>query len=199
MWAIAVLLVISFILLLFRSIAKTLSMREIFLCAAIAMGLVAVSLTPRSDDYAHSSILGFLCASIIIFELIAIPISRRRVIPPCVRVRDAGQDRILCIIGALFFVAFVVYLMVTSGMTLRYGIIPAYFIIIAVLRLFEKTEICSNGLWQNGKLQRWEDYESFSWKWNRDDNVELWLISKSWLKLQTPLIGSLRPYFHEVK
>jgi hypothetical protein len=181
MWIVAVLLFISFVLLIFRSNAKTRIMRDILFCAAMAIGFVAVFLTPKTDDY-DSAIMGFLCASIVISELIAIPVQRKRVIPPCVRVREAGQDRIIMIIGALLCIAFVVYLLVSSGRTLRYGIIPAYFIIIAVLRLFEKTEICSNGLWQYGQLQLWEGYDSFSWTRNRDDSVELALVSKSWIE-----------------
>jgi hypothetical protein len=189
-FAIGVLLLILFVLLLFGKVAKTRRMFWVFNCAAIAILIVAMYLA-RENDYASSGILGIVGASIVISELIATSILRKRVIPPCVRV-DPREDRIVMIIGFCLISGFSIFLLVTrrpsSWAILNSAIVPVYIITLVVLRLFEKTEICRNGVLQCGRLYPWEDYESFSWKWNRDHRVELTLVSKSRVNRVTRLM-----------
>jgi hypothetical protein len=187
MWIVAVLLVISFALFLSARITKTRRTLSVSSWLGGAASSAAVFLA-WENDYAVTAI-GFLCASIVISELIAVPILRRRVIPPCIRVREAGQDGIIMIIAALLFIAFVVFLLVT-GMTLGYGLITAYMIIIVVLRLFKKTEICGNGLWQNRSLQPWEEFRSFSWTGKTEDGAELRLDPSLTVLSETRLLVS---------
>ena len=51
------------------------------------------------------------------------------------------------------------------------------------LGLFEKVEICGNGVWQFNGLQPWNEYKSFFWGKNITGRVELTLKSKQWFSL----------------
>ena len=124
------------------------------------------------------------------FELIAIPILRRRVMHPCVRAKIllSGIYRIIRSIWFFFVIAFFVFFLLTeslerlrsSGMILLLGPGTGASIIFLILILFEKIEICGNGLWQFNRLLPWEEYESFSWEWKTESHVELKLVSRTW-------------------
>ena len=104
---IAVLLLISFALLLYAKIAKTQRMYPVFLWLGVAVGLVAMHLEylMSSDNFA---VFGFLLLFQPISDLIALPILRNRVMPPCVRVRKTPIYKIVvsffCIAFGILFV-----------------------------------------------------------------------------------------------
>jgi hypothetical protein len=191
MWIVAVLLLMSFALFLFGRIAKSRRMFWVFAFLGLAVWNVALFLTWK-NDYVFNAILGSAVMFGAISDLIAIPILRRRVIAPCVRVTKL-QGRIANIILPFFFIASIIFFVALSfysfGMMLLLGPMIASMIIVFILALFEKTDICGNGVWCT-KLQPWEEYESFSWNEKSDDGVELRLISKSWIAGQTRLMVS---------
>jgi hypothetical protein len=191
MWVAAVSIFISLVLFLLGRIAKTRRMSSVFFWSGIAVCSVAAFLT-SDNEYSCYAIMGFVPVSGPISDVIAIPIVRRRVMPPCVRAEKC-QNRILMIAGLLSVIAFFVFLLVTESyrslkMMLLLGPCAVVMIMGLILELFGKTEICGNGLWQYCELQPWEDFKFFSWKWNRDDSVDLRLVSKSWICPSTRLM-----------
>jgi len=148
----------------------------------LAVWNVAVFLVWK-DDYLFNAILGLAILFGAISNLIAIPILRRRVTPPCIRVRRHRAAK-YNIIMSFLVIAFVIFLLIESlhsfRMLLLLGPMIASLIIYNILILFEKIEICGNGVWGYGGLRPWEEYESFYWKWKTKDSVELRLVSKSW-------------------
>jgi hypothetical protein len=168
-------------------------MEWVFLFSGMALWIVAVRLTWENDNI-NNAALGCLFLSIAVSDLIAGPILRRRVKPPCVRLRPI-QNGAFNIVLTFFFVAFVVFLLVSGGLhslrrLLLMGPIMVSMLIYILLDLFQKIEICRNGVWQNGRLQPWEDYEAFSWKRISTDSIELRLVSKSWICRSTRLTAS---------
>jgi ankyrin repeat protein len=189
MWVIAVLLLLTFVLILFAKIAKTRRMRSVFLCLTLAVWCVVAYqayLMPY-DFYDAFWIFSLPFVFQAIADLIALPILRRRVIPPCVRVR---RTQIYKIVVSFFCIAFGILFVNVSfsspRMMLFAGIMTASMIIYLILSLSERVEVCGNGVWQYGGLhglqwlRPWEEYESFSWKGETKDSVVLWLVPKSW-------------------
>jgi hypothetical protein len=59
------------------------------------------------------------------------------------------------------------------------GLMTAAMIIYWILELAVSVQICANGVFHNGKLQAWEEWESFSWDRGRsEDRLGLTLVSK---------------------
>jgi hypothetical protein len=186
MWGIAVLLLTAFALLLFGKIAKKRGTGLVLVCLGMAVWGVAAFLSLRIDD-AFIAIMGFLVISGPICDLIAVPILRRRVIPPCVRAKryQSGIANIILVFSSFLFIAFAIFLLVTGrldsfGMIILLGLATVSIIISLIPLLFQRIEICGNGVWQYGRFWPWEEYESFSWQWKTEDRVELWLVPKSW-------------------
>ncbi len=118
MWGIAALLLIAFALTLFAKIAKTRWMGVVFVLLGMGVWFSAGfwCLRLRNED-ALFAIMTFPMLSSVIADLIAIPILRRRVIPPCVRVKR-HQNRfadILLILASFLSIAFIVYLLVAGS------------------------------------------------------------------------------------
>jgi hypothetical protein len=198
MWVIAVLLLIFFALLVFSKTAKTRKMNFVFLCLAMAVYIVVAFLLTWKDDYnwdySFNAVMGFVFLSMAISDLIAVPISRRRGIPPCVRVKR-HQSGIYNIAMALMLIAFVIFLITTESFRslpsiLWSGPMTVTIIIWLILVVSEKIKICANGLCQSGRFQPWDEYESFCWKWETKDSLELRLVSKPglWICSTTRLI-----------
>jgi hypothetical protein len=193
MWAIAGLLLIAFALILFSMIAKTPWMRLVFFLLGMAVYIVvcshAVHTLRNEDDVMAFS--GFALLSIVIAHLIAIPIWRKRVVmPPCVRVKRASQSGNIAMI--ILFIAFVIFFLVTGsfrgiGQMIFFGLLVVLMTINLIRPLFEKIEICGNGVWEWGRLWPWEEYKSFLW-WNTEDRVVLRLVPKSWIWPATRLV-----------
>jgi hypothetical protein len=192
MLVIGALLLISFALLLFSRIAKTRSMSSAFVLLGMAVWSVACFHGWKNNS-ALNALVGFPLIFFLICDLIARPILRRRVIPPCVRVRRLRSDitNIIEYFGLFSAIAFVIYLLVTGSLLsfgIRWlGLAAISIIIFLVLDLVEKTEICGNGIWQNGRLQPWEEYKYFSWKRRTEESIELRFVSKSWISDSTRL------------
>ncbi len=183
MWVIAVLLLIIFALLLFARIAKTRTMEWVFGGSAMAV-CIGVMFLRWKDDSTFIATVGFVFLCGAISDLIAIPIVRRRTLPPCVRVKDLGYGRIAGIIAVLVVVALWLFSLVTRSIfsledNIFLGLIAVSFIINFAIAQFGKTEICRNGVCQNGRLYSWQQYESFAWG-KTEDSVELNLVSESW-------------------
>ena len=188
MWLIAALLLISFALIVLVKIAQTWRMYWIFLSLEIAVWIVIMKLLYGRNFSEFTPILGLAISSSAVSDLIKVPIWRSRVVPPCVRVKIPGQiwANIIYLFFAFLFVVFLIYLPFIHGwrpfgMTAYMGFTTAAFITWFILILFEKIEICGNGLWRNGGLQPWKKYESFSWNQYTTDGNELRLVSKSGL------------------
>ena len=192
MWLIVALLLIFFALAVLGKIAEMREMRWVFLFLAMVVWFVIVEFSRNVSEF--GPVLGLALLSVAVSDLIKVPIWRRRVVPPCVRVKGLGHILILNIILTLsmfLFIAWLIYSLVTDGwhpfrMTVSLGLLTVAGIIWFILILFEKVEICGNGLWQNWKLQPWDRYKSFSWKQNTTDRDELRLVPKSELITSNP-------------
>jgi hypothetical protein len=190
MWNIALLLVVSFVLMVFGRIAKKRTMFTVLRLLGCGAWMAAVFLS-IGRDYALT-ILSLLCLFSAVSDAIAVPVFRRRAIPPCVREKRSWRYVAIVIASYCFGAAILIYLMVLeSRRSLNFALnmaplVPAL-IISAVLSLFERTEICANGVLLGSRLSPWEDYESFAWEQKKDDKVELRLKRKSdvwqWLRL----------------
>ena len=69
------------------------------------------------------------------------------------------------------------------------GLITVSMIIFIILFVFGKIEICGNGVWLDERFYRWQEFESFYWKGQTKDGLELRLVSKSWLCRTTRLMA----------
>jgi hypothetical protein len=191
MWAIGALLLIAFALMLFGRITKRRGMSWVFPLLGIAAWIVVSPLAIHglsNDD--RFALGGLFLFSMFIANLIAIPILRRRVIPPCVRVKGASQSGNIAMI---IVIALVIFLLVTGrfhpfGLMIFFGLLVVFMIITLIRSLFGKTEICGNGVWQSGSFGLWEEFESFSWQWKTKDSVVLNLVPKSWVWPTTRLV-----------
>jgi hypothetical protein len=160
-------------------------MQWIFSLLAISVSVVVAFLLGGRDIAVLGTIMGIVSLSFAVSDLIAIPIWRSRVVPPYVRVKKVGQiyTNIIILCTAVLSIVFVIYYLVTYGwlsfeMTVNLGLITVAGIIWLILFLFEKIEICANGVWQNGKLHLWDTYQYFYWKTNTTDYYELRLVLK---------------------
>jgi hypothetical protein len=115
-------------------------------------------------------ILGLLLFSSFLSELFTRPILRRRVIPPRVRVTVIPQRSPLCIIvwtvvllptimSALLYPEESFKWITSVPTILAFASIGGFFI----MMLLGYSEICASGLWLNGTLVGWNNYESSSW------------------------------------
>ena len=194
MWVIvAVLLLISLALFVRGWLDKTRTIDWRFFLLGISVSMVARFLV-GNNDYARDTLRGFLYLLFTISFLIALPILRRRMIHPYVRVNRPVRHRIFTITGCIFGIAFFVYLPVilgmrTLGMIIFRGGMTIFMIIGLILTLFEKIKICGNGVWcSSAGLWPWTRYKSFSWGRNTKDSVELRLKLKQRFSLPTTLM-----------
>jgi hypothetical protein len=215
MWMIAVLFGLSLALLLTAKIAKLMDMRyKMFLhlgvlfCVAAGAPLVLhIILIARKDpkslfEAASAILLGT------VFELIA-SFSKGEVIPPYVPVKKPGLGRIArtakevanyLLMGFAFYFAARGPLPYLGQMSSWDMLACGFFAMVAIIKgfqsLFQRVEICGNGLWQYSTLKLWEAYESFSWTGITTDGLELRLQAKSADQETTPLM--VRPEDREV-
>ena len=191
MWVIVVLLLISFTMFALARIARTERMFRVFSLSGLAIWFVVAQLGPK-NGLSCSTMMGFLVAAYVISDLVARPIWRRRLMPPCVRVRMPWREGVFVAFISLLGVAFLILLLVTgsnhsSELDLFFGLLVAAMLIELFLQ-YGKTEICGNGVWQDGGFQPWTDYEYFSWKKKAKDGVELKLVMKSGIWPSTRLM-----------
>jgi hypothetical protein len=184
MWVIGALLLVSFALFVFGRIAETQRMSSVFFW--LGMAVWALALFAVKNESAPLAIVGF--AMFFISDFIARPILRRRLIPPRVRVKDRstrGVTKILCSSMAFCLIAFFIFQVVTGsihsiGSIFDMGLISVLIVIGLFPILFQRIEVCGNGLWKDGSLQPWEDYRYFAWEWKMEDIVELRHGSTTW-------------------
>jgi len=166
---IAVLFVILFVLLLFGKTAKTRRMELVFSFGGLGVCFIVFFIYPEFMSVAP---IGFFCVLSPMADLIARPILRKRVMPPCVRVKVLSQigNRIGIALIILLFLGlslFIFSLVTESSRSLEGTVLLALLIASIVIHLIlvlpEKQEICGNGIWYCGTLQMWGKYESFSW------------------------------------
>jgi hypothetical protein len=189
-WNIAVLLLISFVLIVFSRIMKTRGMRGVFLFLALLTWNVALFLSPVVP-HGCSPVLGLGILSMAISEVIGAVFWSRRVLRPCVHVKRY-HNVVGNIAGAILCIGFLIY-QVSSSLpswnTIIYvALVSVGFTSFFVQHLFDNIEICANGVLLGSELKRWEEYESFAWKREKDDGVHLKLYWKSWPGRATRLI-----------
>jgi hypothetical protein len=137
-------------------------------------------------------LLGIWCLiSFVIFlsGFIIRPVHRRRTIPPYVRVKDFVRHNailtIIKIIAVVAFILLIIWVFYDRRFLEFVGPIPAALGLISVCGIFirdlcERTEICSNGLWQHGRLHEWDDYKFYRVEAKEGDMiVEFRLSDKS--------------------
>lgn len=146
----------------------------------------------------------FVFLLLVIARMIARPILKRRIMPPCVRVKRIERDDGV-IVAFSFGVAAGVFIIVSQwselslGSLLDGGCFTIFWTYWLVSILFEKIEICGDGVIQTSGfsgLHPWEGYASFSWERKTTDGVELSLVSKSWLSKSTSTTRLLVPPQH---
>jgi hypothetical protein len=191
MWVFAGLLLIAFAFLFFGKISKNRWMSVVLGCLGCIVWFIAVSLQGK-DVYMFNVGLGFMILFNPVFDLIAMPILRRRLVAPCIPVKKYRATIYNIIILFLLFAAIIFAIIVTlrDFMFLPiFGPAVVSYIIWGVFIVLGKIEICRNGVWKDERLYSWEDYKYFSWALNPHDNFELRLVSKwgSTMRLVVPL------------
>jgi hypothetical protein len=221
MSVIAVLLGLSLALILTAKIAETLGMRYItflrlgVLCCVAAeaplvdwMIFVAGKGGPDSLFWPALLLLGMAVSDIIdVFR------SKGEITPPSARVKRPGQGSVAQAakkVAFYVFMGFVFYFAVGGslpfvGRMSGWDMIACgFFAMAGIIRgfqtLFQRVEICGNGLWDSlaipPKLKPWEAYESFSWAEETKDGVELRLQAE--LGAREPIRLIVRPEDREV-
>ncbi|MGO9117444.1 MAG: hypothetical protein ACLQPD_07490 [Desulfomonilaceae bacterium] len=198
MWVIAVLLGLSWTLILTGKIAKILDMSYkmflrfgvLFCVAAGAPLFLVIILELRKDPWSL-----FLAALTIlltaVLDLIA-AFSKGEVTPPRVPVKKPGQGRIARTakkVASFLLMGFVLYFVLRGSLPslgqmsgwdmTACGLFTMAAIINGFQSLFQRVEICGNGLWHEGTIKPWEAFEFFSWTGITKDGVELRLQAKS--------------------
>ena len=103
----------------------------------------------------------------------------------------------------VFVTAFVAPVLVTGSFRFHrdsgfLGLWAVFWAVLIVPALLGKTEICGNGVWQHGRLHRWDDFESFSWDRKTDESIELKLMPRSLIFTQAPKRLIVLPQDREV-
>jgi hypothetical protein len=209
---IAVLLVLSLASFLTAKIAKALDVSYekflhlgvLFCFAAVAPSVLVTILEPsKNSDSLVSWALGMLC--LVVFDLFAAFESKRKAIPPWVPVRrpDRGVSRTAKEVASFLLVGVVLYFAARRSLPflghmsgedmVACGFYVTAAIIWGLRSLYQRVEICGNGLLNQAgspKFRPWEAYESFSWTEETKDDVELRLKAKPPCEGATPLMVS---------
>jgi hypothetical protein len=189
MWVIVLLLVVYFALFLLSRMAKTERARMVFRWSGVVVASIALYLAVENDCLSYVvDVIVIQVVCMAIFDLIAAQVSRRKVMSPCVRVKipRSGDGKIIELALVVFLIVFVISPLVMYDNDRSYWLnvllmapfVLAMIICIIVFRVvprFKRAEICANGLWMDGKLQLWNEYESFVWT-EQEDGVELRLV-----------------------
>jgi hypothetical protein len=182
----AVLVLISLALLVRSRLDKTHIINWGFLILGCGfLGVSSAFILELKNDYTRGALFFSSILLFVISNLIAVLILRKRVIPPRVQVKRTVQYRIYSIIAIVLIFAFIIYIPEIWGSRLLekiffLGYMTIVMIIAFFLILFEKVEICTNGVLDYGGLWPWDGYKSFSWGRNATDSFELRLKSKQW-------------------
>lgn len=203
MFAIAILLCVSFALILSSKIAKAQGPDlNLFLGMAV---WGAVMLLTAGDDAIFGPVLACGLVFLAVSDLVVLILSRRQVAPPSVRVHKLDRGRRIAgpiiFFGGFLFILFLLYMIPTRyfhsfGRMLEWGLWTVTIAIWFILALLERIEICGNGVWQHSTLQPWEEFGSFSWTKETKDGLGLKLDPKNTALAETRL--QVRPKDREV-
>jgi hypothetical protein len=193
MWLIAgyvllvVLLLMSFALFLFSRIVEKRMLPAFFFSGSVLFFIawllawkIECLLAWKID--LTNALGGFLMFFIMAPEVLAAPILRRRVIPPCIRVKTIGRSYVstafiivcsVCILFSPYFPFVVLEMSPTFGNIVSGVGFTATLIILVTFFLYEKIEICGNGVWQSLVFIPWSEYEAFAWHRKTENEIEL--------------------------
>ncbi len=216
MLVIAVLLGLSWALILTARIAKALDMHYktflwlgILFCFTAGIPLFSFMILRLRKDPESMAWGAFYVLLPFVFDLIAVFTSKWDVMPPCASVKRPGRDSVARTAkGVAFFLlmVFVLYFAIRGslpslGRMSGWDMVACgFFIMAGVIRgfqnLFLRVEICGNGLLDPAAagrpfLKPWEAHESFSWTEETKDGIELTLQAKSAGDGPTPLMVRL--------
>jgi hypothetical protein len=191
MWKIAVLLLVSLVLMVLGRIVKTRWVGVILGCLGVGAWSAAGFLSLGSD-HAYSAWCGSLILFMALSDTAGIPVWKRRALPPCVSAKRYGSA-FLIVISALCIaqiIAAVFFSLRSFDRMLVTAPVAVAITIYTVQVLFDRVEICANGVRRGWSLSPWDDFESFAWDQKKGDKVELRLKRKSevwqWLRLSVP-------------
>lgn len=184
MWAVAVLLLIASVMMLGVRVAKTQRTLLLLNGMAIAVWPLVVAILARTNDYAWIVLCFVPAIAPAVSRLMAIPFLRKRVKAPRFRVKILGESPVSSIILLALGILLVICSLAAAGalsseLKILFGLMAAALMIQSVVQICGTTEICGNGMWHEGSLDSWEEYESFFWEWTRKDGTELTLVSTS--------------------
>jgi hypothetical protein len=189
MWQILsyVFLIVSLGCYVYSEVARTASARKGFRLLFILFWAAASIASYPSDSI--TALVALYCFGLFLSEFIIRPLLRRRVIPPCVRVKDFVRHNVTLTITKIIVVVGFILLIIMAFHDRRFlefvGPIPAVLWLISVcgffiLALCERTEICANGLWRHGRFHEWGDYKFYRVEAKEGDMiVEFRLSDKS--------------------
>jgi hypothetical protein len=125
--------------------------------------------------------LALVLATLALVECIARPIVRRRIVPPCVRVKESSKADIIGIVAWLCLSILIIYLAVVTELVFASVVSLLLITGFAVLLWRETAEICAAGIWRWWAFHKWDEYKSYSLT-TKDENVvvELKPGEKSW-------------------
>ena len=139
--------------------------------------------TPPYGPYG-GFVFGISCLLVFSFFLSGLfnrPFRRRRIIPPRVRVK--GFTRCLWLI-IVTFLALTLLILLSPERFFKWvthiPAIPFSLLLVSIGGFFikmlcEPTEICANGLWYEGGLHEWNNYDSFFWRL-KDNKIAVDLV-----------------------
>jgi hypothetical protein len=179
-----ILIIATFFSMLFSRIATTPRTNRLFSYLAMGLLTAVLVLTVRPGYVEPASALLVLPAAVL-SDIVARLFLKRTTLPPRVRVKGVSRSSGAFMIVLLLFIPLLLFLSVVEAS--RFAdmtpnpilLLLASAIAYLVFLLFQKTEICGNGIWLDGTLRPWDAYESYSW--TEAGLIELKPSSRSWL------------------
>jgi hypothetical protein len=151
-----VLIAASFLCVLFGSIARKNSV-------SILLMLVWIALWETSRRIASlAQFEGFFFATMIPALVVRHIVNRRRVMPPCIRVNSFYRGFLIVVVSLLVVFFWVLGFFGRLG-TISEMLKVATLTFMLVYVLWQRTEICGNGIWEWGAIHAWDEYEYFLW------------------------------------
>jgi hypothetical protein len=115
----------------------------------------------------------FVIVAVILTMVIDYFVRRSSIIPPHIRVNEPYHRASALMVFLLIFI-FSVFALFSSSGHISYirAVAPCFFVLVVLflLYLFGRSEICGNGIWHWRKLHTWDEFESYSWT-TRDDGA----------------------------
>jgi hypothetical protein len=105
------------------------------------------------------------------------PLLRRRVIPPCVRVRSYIQGVRLVMEGAFVLIALGLMAYLPPERSTRLPMVISATLgfvsygVFLIGTVYQRPEICANGVWYDGSFHEWSSFKCFAWREQGDKTV----------------------------